>query len=145
MMRKIADFRCVYKGYSDAKSVCRLRVFTDPDRPAVVVASELAENPGTSVTNRAEVVASQACRDFQLDPESTLFLEHYGPFSYRGCPPGERERFCLVTFDATDPGRWPWFAGPRFLHREPAAVAALVGAAELAAPPAQAPSRGGAA
>ena len=43
----------------------------------VVIVTELSDNPGTSVTNAAEAVASEACRRFGIDPNSLVLIEHY--------------------------------------------------------------------
>ena len=52
-MRKTLDTRFSYRGCHGCESLCRLRVYEEPGKPAVVIATELEENPGTSITNMA--------------------------------------------------------------------------------------------
>jgi hypothetical protein len=56
---------------------CRFRVFTS-GRTAVAIATDLgADNPRASVTNGAELIVAEACGRFGLDPEETVWVEHY--------------------------------------------------------------------
>ncbi len=53
---------------------CRLRVFRPgPDRPAVVVATDL---PGPGVTDAAEKLAAAVARLHGLDPDCVLWVGH---------------------------------------------------------------------
>src|SRR6266702_445858 len=63
--------------------LCHLRVL-QREQETIVIATELAVNPGKSVTNAAEAIASQVIQQFQLDPTSTRFLEVYTIGSYEG-------------------------------------------------------------
>ena len=74
---------------------CRLRIY-GANVGTVIVLSELAENLGVSVTNAAAALATEIARIYQLDPDTTFWIEHYGAFSYKGgdCD----ETFDLVTF-----------------------------------------------
>ena len=53
------------------------------DGITVALCSELADNPGTSVTNAWPGLAEFLCERFELDPARTIFVEHYGSFSYQ--------------------------------------------------------------
>lgn len=80
------------------KAVCHLRIFQDKTKTFVIV-TELVTNPGMSVTNAAEVIASKVVNQFHLNPETTRFIEHYGQESYEYT--GGRKRvdvFDDVTF-----------------------------------------------
>ncbi len=55
-------------------------IYSDHNQDILIV-SELPENQGASVTNRAEWLHRQLCRNYDLDPEETIFIEHYGPGS----------------------------------------------------------------
>jgi hypothetical protein len=56
---------------------CRIRVFSAPDRPTVVIASDLPGNPGKSVTYAAEGLARDVCQRLRIDPERLRWVEHY--------------------------------------------------------------------
>ena len=47
----VHDELFTYAGYWSQDGVCRIRIFTAPDQVPVVVATELDDNRGTSVTN----------------------------------------------------------------------------------------------
>lgn len=83
--------RYAYPGYADREAACGLRIW-QRDRASIVMITELADNPGTVVTNRAEALAMQICREFELWPHLTWWIEHY-PAS--GPHPA---RFAEVTF-----------------------------------------------
>lgn len=68
------------------------------DHVTLAICSELADNPGTSVTNAWPGLADFLCARFDLDPGRTLFVEHYGAFSYTGAPM-EPDRFDQVEID----------------------------------------------
>jgi hypothetical protein len=71
-----------------------------------VIATELQDNPGTSITNIAEHLASHVCERFAIDPDKLVWIETYG---YPA--PGDRERtYDRVTFTRrTQPERTIWF------------------------------------
>src|SRR4051812_18101532 len=46
-----------YRGGNALPGTCRLRVWEAPERPAVVIASDVPDNPGPCVTNSVEVIA----------------------------------------------------------------------------------------
>jgi hypothetical protein len=54
---------------------CRIRAFADPGRPTVVVATELADSPGKSITYGAEDLAMAVCRRLDLDPSNLRWVE----------------------------------------------------------------------
>jgi hypothetical protein len=47
------------------------------DGRTVVIATERPDNPGTSVTNAAEELASQVCQRFDIDPDKLVWIESY--------------------------------------------------------------------
>jgi hypothetical protein len=79
------------------ESFCRLRIY-DTEAGAVVVLSELADNPGKSVTNAAAELATEIAQRYALDPQTTTWLEHYGAFSYRDTGETGNETFDRITF-----------------------------------------------
>ena len=80
---------------------CLLRLYDQGSGDVVLVATELgAENPGPSVTNAIEAIATTACRRYRLDPERLTVIEHADDRRTPG-PPVRREdgeRFDVVTF-----------------------------------------------
>jgi len=53
------DYHHTYTGYWSRDGLCRIRIFAAPDAVPVVVATELEENRGTSITNAAEYIAAE--------------------------------------------------------------------------------------
>lgn len=43
----------------------------------LVIATEMPENEGTSVTNMAEYLATQVCQEFGINPKHLIWIEHY--------------------------------------------------------------------
>jgi hypothetical protein len=87
-------------------SSCWLRVYRLPDDIAVVIATELAENKGPSVTNTAEAWARAAVEEYDLDPAKTHFFENY-----ERTPTDRLETWDRVEFDwigAGDDDEVPW-------------------------------------
>ena len=99
---------------------CRVRVFRAAEAPdhAVVLVTDLGDgNPGPSVTNAAEEIATEVLRRYGLDPARTLFVEHYDGRTPGTAATARRdgaEDFDRVAFTvAADPdGR------PRLLYAE---------------------------
>lgn len=61
-MSKIVDFIHNYSGFHGISSSCHIRILNDDDKPLVVICSQLPSNRGTSVTNVAEHIASEICK-----------------------------------------------------------------------------------
>lgn len=66
-----------YAGISGCQSVCRLEIWAARGIAPVVLVTERLDNDGTSVTNWAEHLAEQVCRDYELDPAKMWWLECY--------------------------------------------------------------------
>jgi hypothetical protein len=79
----------VYDQISDFTSphhhhlLCRVRIFDRNPHPPVVVLTEIADNPGASVTNASEYIATQL-RDRHplLRSAAPIWIEHYNGESY---------------------------------------------------------------
>ena len=91
-----------YGGFHGCPSFCRLELIPLPDGRTVVIATELADNPGTSITNAAEILASFVCDQFRINPDRLVWIEHYG-YGNATCP--ERS-FDLVIFSRTYSVKW---------------------------------------
>jgi hypothetical protein len=125
-----------YAGYQNAPSHCHIRIFQQDGRTPVISASELPDNPGTSITNLAEQLCAELIRAyfavrFEHD-EPVIWIEHY-----QRTPDELRRRwpeFSRVTFHSQAPRRVT-VAGtdrlqlgtPAWAHLSRAAVEALVG------------------
>jgi len=48
-----------FSGFWNIPSRCHVRLLDDEDKPLIVICSQLAKDPGTSVTNAAELIAKQ--------------------------------------------------------------------------------------
>lgn len=86
-----------YTGYGTINSVCGVFVLRHA-KPVAVVLTELPNNPGTSVTNRAEKIASLVRAKYlntHLDPAAIRWIEHYPP----GRGISAHESFDWLTFD----------------------------------------------
>ena len=79
---------------STDSAVCHLRILQNRST-STVIATELATNPGMSITNAAEMLASKIIQQFRLNPKRTRFIEHYGQESYDS----EEGRKRADTFD----------------------------------------------
>lgn len=92
-----------------SQAYCRLRIFRQPDRPVVVVVTELEDNPGTGITTVADRLAWEVCARYAIHPETLLWIEHHGPWKTLNLP----ERYRTVEFASDATGR---FCQP---HRRP--------------------------
>lgn len=77
---------------------CRLRVYTEEGKQPIVVASELASNPGMSITNAAGVLAWAVYTMLERPELGMYWIEHYGPFSYGDGIYCEPENWAHVSF-----------------------------------------------
>jgi hypothetical protein len=98
---------------------CALEILRAKDTRIVVIATEVKNNPGISITNVCEQLAYWVCVDFSIDPSELVWIEHYGYPS-----PGESKRrprtYDLVTFDILPAGHDGVFVHPRWrpMHDE---------------------------
>lgn len=85
------------------KAVCGLRIVRDGEQ-TIVVLTELPENRGMSVTNAAEEIATQVRREFGLDPDQTLWIEHYPEqqVAYHGRPLREKATYDEIIYTWDD-------------------------------------------
>lgn len=81
-----------YQGFWGCASSCDIEVHLRNDGKYVFIATEVPDNPGTSVTNYAEHLATAMRRQHGLKPEDMIWIEHY--------PETERRKgvFDLVRF-----------------------------------------------
>jgi hypothetical protein len=96
--------RFEFRGLHGCDSICSLEIIPVQAGRTVVIATELKDNFGTSITNVAEHLASHACDRFEIDPDKLIWIETYGYSA-----PGERQRtFDLVTFTRKQSEKVQW-------------------------------------
>jgi hypothetical protein len=126
-----------YEGYFGHPASCKFDVYENDTRRVVIV-TEVAQNPGTSVTNRIEVVAETAdgaigkghlFGNYGTPDKPTVLIEHYDNNSYstgRGS-----EDFSVVRFETENTWcqspRACRYANPSWYHLDKAEVERLLG------------------
>lgn len=122
-MAKLFDGRWDYRGFHGRESWCHLMLFREgAGAPVIALATELPENPGASVANRVEVIASEVCRHFGIEPRCLVF--------YTRCGTGSRldpERWNRVSFNP--PGQPGSLGRPKWHHSGREVVEILCGEA----------------
>ena len=99
-MGTLYDGHFRYTGYHGCPSVCHLRIFDrGQGEPYTVVATELDENHGTSVTNAAEKIAEAVWRFLERPAQGLSWIEHYRDRAFIGNRPQFKEQFDLVQFE----------------------------------------------
>ena len=98
-MPKIKNTHYEYLGYGQQMAYCDLEVYDLADGHTLAIVTELDDNPGTSITNRAEGIFTQLMQVFNLDkPEKLVQIEHYRKDSVLP------EHWHRVTCASYDPG-----------------------------------------
>lgn len=77
----VTDVQFTWTDHNGNKAHCRLDILAGADNRTIVVLTELADNPGSSITNAAAFLTGAVRWQFKL-PESAIYIEHYGPMSY---------------------------------------------------------------
>lgn len=67
-----ADFVFHYRPAGLREGHCRVQLFST-QRGAVVILTELPDNPGQTVINAAETIATALAQHYQLDPQQTVW------------------------------------------------------------------------
>jgi hypothetical protein len=73
------DFIHYFKKHPESEVVakCRVRIYRPPSGAVVVIATELPDNPGVSITNWAEHLATHFRRLYAQQGEAFIWIEHY--------------------------------------------------------------------
>jgi hypothetical protein len=107
---RIVVDRYRFRGFHGCASWCKLEILRLSDGRSAVIATELMDNPGTSITNAAEHLAYRVCVEFSIDPSRLVWIEHYGyPSAFEK---GNPRSFDLVTFRIPPAGHDAVFADP---------------------------------
>ena len=69
-----------FPGFHNSQCICHLQI-KQTLRATYVCVTELADNPGTSITNAHELLREQIIREFYLE-SPVIFLERYTAESY---------------------------------------------------------------
>jgi hypothetical protein len=75
MSWKIPRFE--FRGLHGRLAACGLERIDLADGRVVIIATELHDSPGVSVTNFAEELATIVCQRFEIDPKKLVWIEHY--------------------------------------------------------------------
>jgi hypothetical protein len=113
-----SDYIHPYRDAGGGPAHCRVRIYLPDDMrdTPVVICSELPNNPGGSITNSAEVIATGVIRTNEL-PTPLVWVEHWPEESTDG---GE-ETFELVVFSSYEvTERAPYLGETRAWIEEPA-------------------------
>ena len=95
------------------KSFCLLRVYqTDLDK-IFIIATELKDNPGMSITNAIETVMSQAVLRFGFNPNEVILIEHYNDNDVYGSQE-ELDRFDRIKMQWNN--RFECYENPGWFH-----------------------------
>jgi len=86
-----------YKGFWGCDASCDIEVHGRSDGKYVFIATEVADNPGTSITNYAERLATAMRKQYDLKPEDVIGIERYPDAKDR-----RKEDFDLVRFLGID-------------------------------------------
>lgn len=101
-----------YKGFHGCDCVCDIEVYDN-----IVIATEISQNEGTSITNVAEDLAKQVCDKFAIQYDLLTWIEHY-PRRL-----GMSETFDLVKFNVSAMG----FDSPEWKRISREGVEKLIG------------------
>lgn len=119
-------FKYEYTGFGGCDCVCDLEVYGN-----LVIATERADNEGTSITNMAEQLATAVCQQFEIDPSKLIWIERYTANSYVDGY-ADDERCSLVQFNLNVDGLFQSkhdrveISNPRWIHLEKVVVDALI-------------------
>ena len=123
-MYDASQYECIvvdryeFRGFHGCTSWCALEILSLKDGRTAVLATEVIDNPGTSITNVCEDLAYWVCVEFSIDPSKLVWIEHYGyPSPVKSIGP---RTYDLVTFTILPPGHEAVFAEPKWrtMHYE---------------------------
>jgi hypothetical protein len=92
---------------------CALEILRATQGRTAVIATEVKDNPGTSITNACEHLAYWVCVEFSINPSDLIWIEHYGYPASGGLKPRPRT-YDLISFDLLPAGHDGIFAHPKW-------------------------------
>ena len=105
-----------YEGYQKISSFCYISIHRN-ENYTVVIATEPdydEEGSGTSVTNRAEHIATEVCKRYAIPQDTLVWIEHYDRTKFKY--DDEQETWDLVSFNREKTpirGYWEYPRGER--------------------------------
>ena len=75
---RIVIDRFHFRGLGGDEAWCALEILRAVDGRRVVIATEVHDNPGTSIMTACEFLAQAVCEHFSIDPVELVWIEHYG-------------------------------------------------------------------
>ena len=94
-MNKTRELLLRYQGKNGFDGVCYVRVYEQPGQLPTVIAGALEDNPGTSITNAIEMVATAVQRSQFPEGREFNLIEHYpDTIDRRGTP-----TYALIHFE----------------------------------------------
>lgn len=66
-----------FAGLHGNPAECGIERIALQDGRVVIVATELPDNPGTSVTNAVEILVLAVCQTFRIEAQNLVWVEHY--------------------------------------------------------------------
>jgi hypothetical protein len=103
--------RFEYRDMHRRLGVCAIEAIALPESGIAVIATELKDNPGMSITNAAEYVATAVCKKLRLGPHLLVWIEHYG---YPSPVPKLTRTYDRVTFARITPDQELFFHEPNW-------------------------------
>jgi hypothetical protein len=110
-----------YRGYHGCPSFCRLRVFEsdtgkeeEQGLAPVALFTEREDNPGTSITNCIEHLATEVYKLLERPEAGLTVIEHYEDRGFVGKRPMFKEEFDKVTLTWTQEQGFVGFIDPRW-------------------------------
>lgn len=100
-MRQVYNGKYQFLGLHRHSSLCELKVYVHDERyEAIVIWCEIPSNPGTSVTNAAELLANvvhEKVLGYKFLPQFITWVEHYPQTASRSDATFDLVRFKHVT------------------------------------------------
>lgn len=115
---KTHDYEYAFRGYHDREAAgrCRVRIIEREGSAPLLILTELASNPSTSVTNMVEhlvpeLIAKHMPHRFEVvDEPPAIVVEHYEPIPGKRRGLRQKPTYDLVTFGNWRPRR-VWLSG----------------------------------
>lgn len=90
----------------------RLRIYRLTANRTLVIATEMMENEGPSVTNCVETLIEFVYRKYEIEKSNMFWVEHYGPESYQFSKDASEEdkahRFSQVFTTGSSNSAYSW-------------------------------------
>ena len=97
---KIIDKIFDFKGLWDVHSKCGLKIAKKDEKYIVIVSELYQDNPGTSITQAACLLAEQICGTYNLPKKDIIYIEHNPAMNSKLS--FYDEEFYLVDFELKD-------------------------------------------